>query len=97
MGRASSPPAANPVSDHNNEPAVVKVSISGYSYESIQDGGLPGRCCAVQRLARKFLFVGMILLSIPFNNFMTKVVRVELISPSIIYQSGLQANLDTTC
>lgn len=39
------------------EPAVVKVVVSGYSYESIQDGGLPRCCCALQ-LARKFLFVG---------------------------------------
>ena len=82
---------------HIIEPAVVKVSISGYWYEYIQDGGLRGCCCAVQGLSSKFLFVGLILFFIPFNNFTTKVVRVELISASIIYQSVLQANLDTTC
>lgn len=39
----------------------------------------------------------IILLFIPFNNFTAKVVRVEVMSTSIIYQSVFQANLDTNC
>lgn len=46
-----------------------------------------------------FFSWGITLLFIPLNNFKAKIVRLEMISTSIIYQSVFQlhANLDTTC